>query len=110
MQICEFIYAQLYILQTPFYSILNCCRSYLLFVNQETKIYSKEEAAVKVQEILPSLDDLIQKGLGAYRSDRPVSSQTRRTNNQSWDRLELLKFRDSFRSVFAKHGIILKIE
>ena len=106
----EWILSRENILDTPFYSILNCCRSYLLFVKNENRIYSKEEGAIKVQCLLPSIRDMIQKGLDAYRSDKPVSIQARRVNSQNWDQQDLLEFRDYFRSVFAKHGMVLNIE
>lgn len=97
------------ILTTPFYSILNCCRSYLLLIQKEQKVRSKEEGAELVMAELPTLKPMIMKALAAYKSDKPVTPETRRTNGDVWDRQDLLDFRDAFRETFLNANIELNL-
>lgn len=97
------------ILTTPFYSILNCCRAYLLLIKNENQVYSKEEGAIKAQQLLPNIGPQIQQALDAYQSSKAVVPQTRRTNDQEWKREDLIQVRDYFRALLKDERFKLNL-
>lgn len=86
------------ILETPFYGVLNACRSLEMIDKGEWTVSTKEEGALWALENLP-LDhtDIIKLALECYRSDAPVSPEQRRRAGVEWPEDKLLAFRDYVR-------------
>lgn len=91
------------ILTTPFYSILNICRSLQLVRSKAFEVLSKEEGARWALREYPEFAHIINDALEAYRSDKQVTSKTRRTNDSVWNREELLHFRNFARIEMEKY-------
>ena len=83
------------ILTTPFYSVLNACRTIMTKKMGEGTVVSKEEGAMWALENFPSNTHfVILQALKAYQCSDPVLPEKRRTNGMEWDRDSLLAFRD----------------
>lgn len=83
------------ILETPFYGVLNICRTLQFFEEQSQELHSKDEGGEWALKNLPrEYHPIIQQALDAYRSPKQVDKLERRTNGEVWDREKLLAFRD----------------
>lgn len=89
------------ILETPFYSVLNICRVFQLFREDNQKVHSKDEGGEWGIEHLPQeYYQLIQRALDVYRSSDIVNEEQRRTGGKEWDKTNLLAFRNYARMQF----------
>lgn len=87
----DWITAEQGILESPFYGILNICRTLELLSRTDRNVLSKEEGALWALSHLPEEHHpAIQQALRAYRSALPVPPEQRITNGESWDRNALL--------------------
>jgi streptomycin 3"-adenylyltransferase len=83
------------ILETPFYSILNICRVFQLFREDNQKVHSKDEGGDWGIKHLPQeYHQLIQGALDVYRSSEVVNEEQRRTGGKEWEKPNLLAFRN----------------
>ncbi|TBL79154.1 aminoglycoside adenylyltransferase domain-containing protein [Paenibacillus thalictri] len=90
-----------HILETPFYSILNICRVFQLFSEDNQKVHSKDEGGEWGIKHLPqAYHQLIQRALDAYRSSDIVNEDQRRTGGKEWDKANLFAFRNYARMQF----------
>ena len=89
-----------HILETPFYAILNICRTIMTLSSKHEEVFSKDEGAAWALQHFPEIYHLlIQKALDVYHSDKPVTSEAeRKQGGTQWDRTELLAFRDFARN------------
>lgn len=84
-----------HIVETPFYSVLNICRVMQLLSEDERAVHSKEEGGEWGLAHLPQEHGpLIRQALEVYRSPDAVTEEQRKTGGRTWDRGELLAFRD----------------
>ncbi len=84
-----------HILETPFYCVLNICRVLQLKSEDIQQVHSKDEGGEWALRNLPKkYHSVIKKALVAYRSSKEVNESQRRTNEDNWDKQELLAFRD----------------
>lgn len=92
----EWIIEKENILESPFYAILNSCRTLQMLSEPESRlVLNKEEGAQWALTHLPTeYHPIIQKALAAYQSNKNVTPETRRTNGENWNFEALLKFRD----------------
>lgn len=86
------------ILISPFYAVLNACRTCMTLRLGKGTIVSKEEGALwALSNLSPVLSPIIMMALDAYRSDTPVPPEHRRRAGLDWPRSELISFRDAMR-------------
>ncbi len=91
------------ILGSPVYGILNACRVVQALTQGEGANSDKEEGAVWALAHLPlSLHQPIADALACYRSDQPVTTQTRRTGGLAWDEPGLRSWRDAMAAEVAR--------
>ena len=97
----DWILADENILSTPFYGVLNLCRSAMLKASDKRLVVSKEEGALWGLSHLPdSVRPIVQEALDAYRSEETVkSAEERRVAARAWDREALLGFRDTMQNI-----------
>jgi len=90
------------ILKSPYYCILNICRSFQLFNEGGQKIYSKDEGGEWGLANFPDkYKDLINNALSVYRSNAAVDTINIRTGGYIWNNEELLGFRDYAREMLS---------
>lgn len=90
-----------HILETPYYSVLNICRTLQLMREGKHLVHSKDEGGEwGLSNIPDEHHSVIQKSLEVYRSDAVVPEENRRTGNVTWDQNQLLAFRDFARTKF----------
>ena len=88
------------ILDSPYYSILNICRTLRLRSEGVHRIYSKDEGGEWGLRCLPKrFNPLIQRALNVYQSDNTIKEVDIKSGGVKWGRDELLAFRD-----FAKQN------
>ncbi len=91
------------ILESPFYSILNACRSLEMLDQGAWTVSTKEEGALwALKNLSPEHADIIKFALECYRSDAPVSPEQRRRAGIEWPEDKLLAFRDYVRNTIPE--------
>ncbi|GAB2571838.1 aminoglycoside adenylyltransferase domain-containing protein [Gracilibacillus alcaliphilus] len=91
----EWILEKEHILESPYYGILNMCRSFQLLSKNVQIVYSKDEGGEWGLAHLPeAFHPLIQMTLSIYRSSEAVEESDRETGGLEWNREELLALRD----------------
>lgn len=92
-----------HILETPYYSVLNICRTLQLTREDRHLVHSKDEGGEwGLLNIPDEHHSVIQKSLEVYRSDAVIPEVDRRTGGVIWDQNELLAIRDYARSSLSK--------
>lgn len=92
-----------HILETPFYGVLNICRTLQLLSENAQRAHSKDEGGEWGLQNLPTqYNELIRKALAVYRSADTVDESKRRTGGKKWDANQLLAFRDFARGYNIK--------
>lgn len=93
------------ILESPFYSVLNACRSLEMLDKGEWTISTKEEGALwALKNLPPEYAYIIKFALECYRSAVPVSPEQRRRAGVEWPDDKLLAFRDYIRTVMSERN------
>ncbi|MBT2218075.1 DUF4111 domain-containing protein [Virgibacillus dakarensis] len=83
------------IVESPYYCILNICRSFQLLNENVQNIYSKDEGGEWGSTNFPKkFKPLINNALSIYRSSNLVDEANRKTGGFNWNKEELLAFRD----------------
>lgn len=83
------------ILESPFYGVLNICRSALVLLDEPDVPPSKEEGARWAHQHLPDAHHgVIADALSCYRSMAPISADRRRFHGHRWDERGLLNLVD----------------
>lgn len=83
------------ITESPFYCVLNCCRTLYLLAENSPNVISKSEGAKwALNNLPPAHHPLIKTALEVYQSSETVSPAERRTGGKVWDKMSLLSFRD----------------
>lgn len=97
----EWILEGEHILESPFYSILNACRTLMVRSGAYPGLVpGKWEAGVWAESILPAPHHTtVREALDAYQSGRALSSEERQTGGRVWDTQRLLAFRDYIRGL-----------
>lgn len=96
----EWITSDDHIVESPFYGVLNICRTRGLLTGNEPRVLSKEEgAALALATVPPAHHAVIEQALRAYRSSAEVRLEDRRTNGEHWDGDALRAFAAYARSV-----------
>ena len=91
----DWILGEEHILESPFYSVINACRTLQLLACGPGTVANKEEGALwGLAHLSTEYRPVIRSALDAYRSAAPVTPATRQTNDSPWDRDALLRFRD----------------
>lgn len=87
------------ICESPYYCILNICRVLQLLEEDGRQILSKYEGGLwGIRNLPQEYSALVGKALEVYSSDRAVDEAERKTGGVTWDRAELLAFRDYAKS------------
>lgn len=93
------------ILETPFYGVLNACRSLEMLDKGAWTVSTKEEGALwAIENLPPEHSDIIKFALECYRSAIPVSPEHRRSAGVEWPEDKLLYFRDYVRTVISERN------
>lgn len=88
-----------HVVETPYYAVLNICRTLQLLSETEQRVRSKDEGGEWGLSNLPREHHaLIHLALAAYRSGAPVTVQRSHFGTVEWDAEQLLAFRDYARS------------
>ena len=95
------------ILRSPFYGVLNLCRSAMFKATNERLVISKEEGALWALSHLPTaLRPVVNEVLEAYRAEARVHSiEERRLAGRIWDHASLLHFRDALRELLKTESV-----
>ncbi len=94
------------ILESPFYSVLNACRSLEMLDKGAWTVSTKEEGALwALKNLSPEYADIIRFALECYRSNAPVSSEQRRRAGIDWPEDKLLAFRDYIRTLISERKL-----
>ena len=81
------------IVESPFYGVLNLCRTVQLVVDQPTLPPSKVDGALWALDHLPAKHHpVIEAALACYRSAAPVEERHRRVHGHTWDQAPLRDF------------------
>jgi predicted nucleotidyltransferase len=84
-----------HVLESPFYAVLNACRTIQLLREPEGTVANKEEGALwALDHLPPEHRPVIEAALACYRSGAPVTPETRKTGGREWDAAALRAFRD----------------
>jgi predicted nucleotidyltransferase len=93
------------ILESPFYSVLNACRSLEMLDKGAWTVSTKEEGALwALKNLPPEYADIIKFALECYQSAVPVSPEQRRRAGVEWPDDKLLAFRDYIRTVISERN------
>lgn len=88
-----------HVAETPYYAVLNICRTLQLLSGNERRVRSKDEGGEWGLNNLPREHHaLIGLALAAYRSGAPVTVERSHFGTVAWDAQQLLAFRDYARS------------
>ena len=88
-----------HVVETPYYAVLNICRTLRLLSETEQCVHSKDEGGEWGLSNLPTEHHaLISLALAAYRSGAPVTVDRSHFGTVAWDAQQLLAFRDYARS------------
>ncbi|HEX6749175.1 MAG TPA: aminoglycoside adenylyltransferase domain-containing protein [Longimicrobium sp.] len=95
-----------HVLVTPFYAVLNLCRTLAMLTEGEgSLLVDKEEGARwALAHLPPEHHPVISRALAAYVSSDEVTAEQRRTAGLRWDRAPLLAFRDFAAAEAARLG------
>ena len=84
-----------HVLESPFYAVLNACRTLQLLREGEGTVANKDEGALwGLAHLPPEHHGVIEAALACYRSAAPVTPETRKTGGRAWDAAALRAFRD----------------
>ena len=84
-----------HVLESPFYAVLNACRTLQLLREGPGTVASKEEGARwALAHLAPGHRPLVERALACYQSSIPVTPGTRRTGGLAWDAGALRALRD----------------
>ncbi len=93
------------ILESPFYSVLNACRSLEMLDKGAWTVSTKEEGALwALKNLPPEYADTMKFALECYQSAVPVSPEQRRRGGVEWSDDKLLAFRDYIRTVISERN------
>lgn len=90
------------ILESPYYGILNICRSFQLLREDVQNVYSKDEGGEWGLRYFPEqFKPVINMALSVYQSNSAIDEADKKTGGFQWDREALLTFRD-----FAREKLV----
>lgn len=88
-----------HVVETPYYAVLNICRTLQLLNQTEQRVHSKDEGGEwGLANVPQEHHSLIELALAAYRSGAPVTVERSHFGTKEWDAEQLLALRDYARS------------